>query len=101
MGFKVVDNPERQRFELRDGRRLIGWTAYQQTAELVVFTHTEIREEWSGQGLGGELVRETLDQLRSHHLPVLPLCSFVSAWIRNHDDYADMLYRAPRSHVAD
>lgn len=99
MGFKVINHPERQRFELRDGRRLIGWTAYQQTAELVVFTHTEIREEYTGQGLAGLLVRETLDQLRAQHMPVLPQCSFVASWIRKHPDYADLLYRSPASHA--
>ena len=45
MALEVVDNAERERFEMRDGRKVVGWAAYQETAELIVFTHTEVDQE--------------------------------------------------------
>lgn len=99
--LQILDVPERARFEIRSGRRLVGWTAYQRTAELVVFTHTEVDEAWAGQGIGGRLVRATLDRIRQEGLRVLPVCSFVRSWMTAHPGYDDLLYRPTPSHVAD
>ncbi|WP_232547268.1 GNAT family N-acetyltransferase [Propioniciclava soli] len=101
MELEVVDNEERERFEMRSGRKVIGWAAYQETAELIVFTHTHVDPEWEGQGIGGRLVQATLDHVRSQGMPVLSTCSFVTAWLDQHPDYADLRYRAPQSQVTD
>ncbi|MDN5572016.1 MAG: N-acetyltransferase [Propionibacteriaceae bacterium] len=101
MALEVVDNAERERFEMRDGRKVIGWAAYQETAELIVFTHTEVDREWEGRGIGGQLVQATLDHVRRQRMPVLPMCSFVSAWMDRHPDYDDLRYRPPASRVTD
>lgn len=90
--FAVVDNPERRRFEVRRGRKVVGWAAYDQTAEIVVFTHTEVLPRWEGQGLGSLLVRATLDHVRALEMRVLPVCPFVNGWIDRHPDYQDLLW---------
>lgn len=91
----VRDNPERRRFEVRRGRRVLGWSSYEQTAHLIVFTRTEVHPRWEGQGIGSLLVRTTLDRARREGMQVLPLCTFVDGWIARHPDYADLLYRPP------
>lgn len=93
--YDVVDNPERRRFEVRRGRKVLGWAAYEQTADLVVFTHTEVKPREEHQGLGSLLVRTTLDYVRAQNLKVLPLCPFVNGWIQRHPDYADLVYHGP------
>lgn len=95
-GVTIVDNPERKRFEARRGRTVLGWSAYQQTAELIVFTHTQVHPRWEGQGVGSTLVRATLDHVRSQGMRVLPQCPFVDDWIKRHPEYADLLHRRPR-----
>lgn len=92
----VVDNPERRRFEVRDGRKVLGWTTYEQTSELIVFHHTEVKPRHEGRGLGSLLVRSTLDHVRDQEMRVLPLCPFVNGWIERHPDYADLVYH-PRA----
>lgn len=91
----VVDNPERRRFEVRMGRRVLGWAAYEQTPQMLVFTHTEVSPKWEHRGLGSLLVRTTLDHARRQGLQVLPMCPFVRAWIYRHPDYADLVHQPP------
>jgi predicted GNAT family acetyltransferase len=51
--------------------------------------HTEV--EPRRKGLGNELVRGALDDLRARGLKVVPVCPFVGAYIRRHPAYADLL----------
>jgi predicted GNAT family acetyltransferase len=101
MTLDVVDVPERSRYEIvRDGV-VLGFAAYQRAERLIVFTHTEVDPGLEGQGIGGQLVRGALDDVRSHGLPVLPICPFVHGWMARHPEYADLDYRQPASRVTD
>ncbi|QIK72506.1 N-acetyltransferase [Propioniciclava coleopterorum] len=92
-GVEVIDNPERRRFEARLGRKVLGWASYDQTSEIIVFTHTEVSRRWERLGLGSRLVQATLDHVRSQGMQVLSTCPFVSDWINRHPDYDDLVYR--------
>ena len=85
------DVPEADRYEIRDGDRLLGLAAYQRRGETVVFTHTEIDPEAEGSGLGGKLVRAALDDVRGKGATVVPQCSFVRGWIERHPEYGDLV----------
>jgi predicted GNAT family acetyltransferase len=98
---EVVDVPEQNRYEIRRDGALIGFAAYQKAGRLIVFTHTEVDSGVEGQGVGGQLVRAALDDVRRQGLPVLPVCPFVHGWMARHPEYIDLDYRAPKSHVTD
>jgi uncharacterized protein len=101
MSVQVVDAPQRRRYEaVRDGA-VLGFSAYERTEELVVFTHTQVDPSLEGQGIGGALVQGVLDHVRQLGLKVLPLCPFVHGWILRHPEYADLDYRRPDSKVTD
>ena len=87
------DAPEADRYEIRDGDRLLGLAAYQRRGDEVVFTHTEIDPEAEGSGLGGKLVRAALDDVRAKGGRVEPRCSFVRGWIDRHPEYGDLVTR--------
>lgn len=101
MTIEVIDAAETQRYEARRDGALLGFAAYQRTAELTVFTHTEIDRAYEGQGVGGALVQAALDDVRERGLKVLAVCPFVEGWLRRHREYADLDYRAPKSSVTD
>ena len=73
----VHDVPEADRYEIRDGDRLLGLAAYERRGDRVVFTHTEVDPQAEGSGLGGKLVRAALDDVRGSGGQVVPRCSFV------------------------
>jgi uncharacterized protein len=97
---RTVRHPERQRYEVFIGGEPAGFVAYQDTGQLIVFTHTEVDPRFEGQGLG-ELVRQALDDIRSHGIPVLPLCPFVEQGMTAHPDDHDLDCRRPESRVTD
>lgn len=93
MSIEVADVPERSRYEARRDGDLLGYADYQLTDELMVFSHTQVESDHSGQGVGGALIRGAMDDVRARGLRALPVCPFVLAWLQRHPDYADLDYR--------
>jgi predicted GNAT family acetyltransferase len=94
----VVDEPGRQRFEIRVDGELAGFTEYRRSHGLIAFIHTLIDPRFEGQGLGTRLVTDALSRVRADGLAVLPFCPFVRAFIANHtDEYLDLVPEGYRS----
>ena len=81
--------PEKTRYELRLGDRRVGHAAYFRRDGTIVFTHTEIDPACEGRGFGSRLVAAALDDARAQGLRIVPVCSFVAAYVRRHPEYAD------------
>ncbi|MCX4662375.1 GNAT family N-acetyltransferase [Streptomyces uncialis] len=96
----VTDVPEQQRYEARTGDTLAGFAQYIRTAELIAFVHTEVDPAFEGRGVGGALVRASLDAARAAGTSVLAVCPFYSGWIARHPEYKDLLYSG-QSKVSD
>jgi predicted GNAT family acetyltransferase len=90
MGTEVRNNAERSRYELFMDDLMIGLADYSVDGDTVVFPHTEIAPSMRGQGLGEQLVRGALDDVRERGARVRPLCSFVREFIDTHPRYADL-----------
>jgi uncharacterized protein len=91
METTVRDVPDADRYEIRDGDRLLGIAAYQLRGDQIRFIHTEVNPDVGENGLGSRLVRAALDDVRGRALQVVPLCPFVRGWIERHPDYADLV----------
>ncbi|MBX3513693.1 MAG: N-acetyltransferase [Xanthobacteraceae bacterium] len=87
---EVRDNPERHQFEMHvDGHTALA--AYRLTPGTITFTHTEVPKELGGRGIGSQLAKGALDQVRTRGLKVVPLCPFIKAYIEKHAEYQDLL----------
>lgn len=85
----VIHKQEARRFELVvDGLRSL--LTYRRFGERIVFDHTEVPKALEGNGLAAKLARAALDFARANHLQVVPLCPYVSAFIRKHPEYQDL-----------
>jgi hypothetical protein len=92
--LEVRDNPDESRFEVYVDGRLAGFTAYQLADDVILFVHTEVDDAYEGQGVGSDLVRGALDQVREREgLRVTATCPFVRAWMRKHPEYVDLARR--------
>jgi predicted GNAT family acetyltransferase len=91
METTVRDVPESDRYEIRDGERVLGLAAYERRGDTVVFTHTEVDPDAGQSGLGSSLVRAALDDVRSKGGSVVARCSFVRGWIERHPEYQDLV----------
>lgn len=94
---EVVDNPDEERYEIRLGGELAGFTQYRQRPAGLAFIHTEIDDRFEGRGLGSKLVSHALDDARKRNLPVLPFCPFVRSYIERHTEYLDLVPEEKRS----
>lgn len=84
------DNAARHRFELdADGRTAVAY--YTLVPGVITFTHTEVPTEVSGRGIGSRLVHAALTDARARGLKVVARCSFVSAYIAKHPEFADLV----------
>jgi predicted GNAT family acetyltransferase len=89
---QVRHNAAGRRYELATE----GGTAvaeYERRGDVVAITHTGVPRALEGRGIGSRLVKETLADIRAQGLKVLPLCSFVAAYIENHPEERDLLAR--------
>jgi predicted GNAT family acetyltransferase len=88
----IRDNPERHRFEAVDESGVVaGFAAYRRSGDAVVLTHTEVDDAFEGHGVGSRLARGALDALREEGIRVVPSCPFISAYIQDHEEYADLV----------
>ena len=88
---RVLDNPRELRYELRVDGDLVGEIRYRREPGIVVLVHTEVDPPFEGQGLGAELVRGALEDLRARGELVVPFCPFVAAYIGRHPEFEDLV----------
>ena len=92
----MVHNEAASRFELALGDEL-AVLEYRRTADSMIFTHTGVPPAFEGRGYGGQLAQAGLDYARSAGLKIVPLCSFIAAYVRRNPEYLESLQEAHRS----
>ena len=86
----IRDNRALHRFELDvDGKTAVSY--YKLAGGVITFTHTEVPQELSGQGIGSRLARGALESARAQNLKVVARCPFISAYIAKHPEFSDLL----------
>ncbi|MFE0747775.1 GNAT family N-acetyltransferase [Gordonia sp. NPDC058843] len=75
---------------------VVGYVDYVSEPYQVVVTHTVIREQFSGHGYAGQLVRAVLEDIRRDGKQVVPVCSYVQRFIERHPEFADMAVPVPQ-----
>ncbi|MRJ75310.1 GNAT family N-acetyltransferase [Aeromicrobium sp. SMF47] len=92
MSTTIKHNTDQQRYEISVDGILAGFTeATEDDSDVVVFPHTEIFDQFEGQGLASQLVGGALDDVRVRGKKVRPVCSYVVRFIEKHRDYADLV----------
>ena len=90
MTTEVRDNPEKSRYELVEDGKLVGVADYRAMGDTLAFPHTEIVPARRNQGLGHQLVKGALDDVRRRGAKVVPSCWFVAEFIEQNAEYADL-----------
>jgi predicted GNAT family acetyltransferase len=88
--INVVNNSEASRFEAQVGN-LLAVAEYLLDPVAITFTHTRVPAELGGRGIATRLIEAGLDFARERGLEVIPLCSFVAAYMRKHPQVQDLL----------
>lgn len=84
----VTHNADRQRYEL-ETEHGVAVAVYRQHGESRIFTHTEVPPPDEGKGIGTQMVRAALEDTRREGFRIVPVCSFVVAFVRRHPEFDD------------
>ena len=92
MKYKIVDNEERKRYEfqLSDHAPFI---EYIKAQDKIYLTHTEVPKELEGKGIGTELVKQALEDIKAKDLTLVPLCPFVAMYIKRHPEWKELVLK--------
>ncbi|GAB3885175.1 GNAT family N-acetyltransferase [Spirosoma agri] len=83
----VKNNTHRTRFELETEGKL-SIVVYQNVDdETLALTHTEVDPSLEGKGVGSHLVEGVLTYVEQNNLKIVPLCPFISVYIKRHPDW--------------
>ncbi len=86
----VVEKPAENRFELAlDGGTAL--VAYRVDGERLVLIHTEVPEQFAGQGVGSRLAKGVFELIRASGRKAVVRCPFLKAWIAKHPEYDDVV----------
>ena len=91
MAIEVRNNQSASRYELVVDGDLRGFADYHETGDAIVLPHTVIEAADRGNGLGAELVRGALDDVRRRGRTVVAQCWYVAEFIDEHPEYQDLL----------
>ena len=87
----IRNNEDRRRYEISVDKELAGFAQYSVRPQRIIITHTEVFDQFEGQGLAGQLIKFALDDIRARGLDVVPLCPYAAAFIDKHPEYDDLV----------
>ena len=90
--LRVERHAERRRFEALIGDKVAGIAEFIPRGEdVVIFTHTEVNPNFEGQGVGKRMAAAALDAVRASGKKVQATCTFMGHYIREHEQYQDLV----------
>lgn len=84
----VRHNAAQHRYEL-DTDHGVAVAVYHEQGDRMVFTHTEVPPADEGKGMAARLMKEALSDARRRGFKIVPVCSYVVAYVRRHPEFAD------------
>lgn len=94
----VTHNRDEHRYEVKVDEQLAVLT-YKQQAGHIIFLHTGVPPALEGRGIASQLAFFALEEARSQHLTVVPLCPFVASYIRRHQEYLPLLTESEQARL--
>ncbi len=87
--LEVINNPAENRFELWiDGQ--LAKLDYTEDGDSIVMTHVGVPVDFRGQGVAEVITKAGLEYARTKSLRVIPMCSYVVAYIRRNPQYLEL-----------
>ena len=94
--LELSPNPAAQRYEAKRGGHVIALIEYRDASSARSLTHTEVNPDLEGQGIGSQLVKFALEEIKSSGSSLVPICPFVATYVQRHREYAEVVAPANR-----
>ena len=88
--FAIQNNPAAMRFEaVVDG--MLCRSDYRMHGDTMMLVHTEVPAQLEGKGIASALVKAAFKHAADNSMDVLPVCSYVRAWVQRHPEVKPLL----------
>ena len=87
----VIEDIANRRFEMPIDGEAVAVAYYRQEGDRVTLIHTEVPNEFSGQGVATRLAAGTFDLIRRSDRKAVLQCPFMGRFFVTHPDYADIV----------
>ena len=92
MEIKQTDDKRKGSFEaIQDGKRAGEMTYTWAGDSKFIIDHTEVSEDFAGQGVGKKLLMATVEFARENNVQIIPLCPFAKSVFDKVEDIRDVL----------
>lgn len=90
--LEIAHNPAENRFETwLDGQ--LAKLDYMEDGNTIVMMHVGVPYEFRGHGVAGKITKAGLEYAKTRSLRVIPMCSYVAAYIRRNPQYVELTRR--------
>lgn len=89
-------NDEKSRYEILQGGQVVSFAEFRPVGDAVMLPHTEIEQGHEGEGLGSQLAKFALDNVKTEGKRVIPMCPFIAGYIRKHPEYTELVHPQQR-----
>ncbi|HEX9834214.1 MAG TPA: GNAT family N-acetyltransferase [Mycobacterium sp.] len=90
-GATTTVTKESDRFAISVDGTVAGFTETVDRDGRRTFPHTEVDDAFQGRGLASILIGEALAQTRDAGLRIVPVCSMVKAYLKEHSEFDDLV----------
>jgi predicted GNAT family acetyltransferase len=87
----IADVPDRHRYVATVDEQEAGYLSYEQSGTVRDLQHTVVDQEFGGRGIGSDLIRYAIADIRSRGDQLIPTCSFVKRYLERHPDDAELV----------
>jgi predicted GNAT family acetyltransferase len=89
--MELTHEPESNRYVLSEEGTFLGEIEYQEESGNLLLLRAEVPVELRGQGLGGVLVKKTLEAIREQGgLSVTPTCPYIAKYMMKNPEFKDL-----------
>lgn len=91
MSHQIRNDASTQRYILSIDGQDAGYLSYLSFRGTIDLEHTEVAEEFAGQGVASELARHALDDIKGREMNVMISCPAVRSFLNKNPQYASLL----------
>lgn len=86
----VVKN---DKIEYLSNDTLVGEVLFQKETDYLVLTTAYIKDEYRGQGLASEMLKEVFNYLKENNIKVKIECSYINHWLSDKKLYQELIVK--------
>lgn len=88
----LIHNTAEKRYEFDiDGDKAI--VEYSLQPGVMILSHTYVPQKHEGKGIGSELIRAVLEDIKEQGLQIVPQCQFIAQYIYRHPEWEELVLK--------